>query len=149
MRVRDATGAFRGALRREHRRRCLCAARLPEEDATDSETKLGSCRIPVQTNLVEVRTMDRQSFENVWDALEETPAESANMTMRSNLLIAIEQRVRSWDVTQAEAANRLGITQPRLSDLLRGRITNFSLDTLINLAALAGLTVRLDIVEAA
>nr|WP_245262351.1 XRE family transcriptional regulator [Mesorhizobium sp. WSM3626] len=94
-------------------------------------------------------TMERQSFENVWDALEGTPAESANMTMRSNLLIAIEQRVRSWDVTQAEAANRLGITQPRLSDLLRGRITNFSLDTLINLAALAGLTVRLDIVEAA
>ncbi|WP_027145958.1 XRE family transcriptional regulator [Mesorhizobium sp. Cs1299R1N3] len=93
--------------------------------------------------------MERQSFENVWDALEGTPAESANMTMRSNLLIAIEQRVRSWDVTQAEAANRLGITQPRLSDLLRGRITNFSLDTLINLAALAGLTVRLDIVEAA
>nr|WP_246682659.1 XRE family transcriptional regulator [Mesorhizobium sp. B3-2-1] len=95
------------------------------------------------------RTMERQSFENVWDALEDTPAESANMTMRSNLLIAIEQRVRSWDVTQAEAANRLGITQPRLSDLLRGRITNFSLDTLINLAALAGLVVRLDIADAA
>src|SRR6188472_671808 len=94
-------------------------------------------------------TMERQSFENVWDALEDTPAEAANMTMRSNLLIAIEQRVRSWNVTQAEAAERLGITQPRLSDLLRGRIANFSLDALINLAAQAGLTVRLDIAEAA
>ena len=52
--------------------------------------------------------VERQSFENVWDALENTPAESANMTMRSNLLIAIEQRVRSWDVMQAEAANRQG-----------------------------------------
>ncbi|TPM27900.1 XRE family transcriptional regulator [Mesorhizobium sp. B2-3-4] len=93
--------------------------------------------------------MERQSFGNVWDALENTPAESANMTMRSNLLIAIEQRVRRWNITQAEAAARLAITQPRLNDLLRGRITNFSLDTLINLAALAGLTVRLEIAEAA
>jgi predicted XRE-type DNA-binding protein len=93
--------------------------------------------------------MERQSFSNVWDALENTPAEAASMTMRSNLLIAIEQRVRSWHVTQAEAARRLGITQPRLNDLLRGRITNFSLDALINLAVQAGLKVRLDIAEAA
>ena len=63
--------------------------------------------------------------------------------------LASEQRVRSWGVTQAEAARRLRITQPRLNDLLRGRITNFSLDTLINLAGQAGLTVRLDIAEAA
>lgn len=93
--------------------------------------------------------MERQSFANVWDALEDTPAEAASMIMRSNLLIAVEQRVRSWGVTQAEAAKRLGITQPRLNDLLRGRITNFSLDTLINLASQAGLSVRLDIAEAA
>jgi predicted XRE-type DNA-binding protein len=93
--------------------------------------------------------MERQSFENVWDALEESPGEAANMSMRSSLLIAIEQQVRGWNVTQAEAARRLGITQPRLNDLLRGRITNFSLDTLINLAGQAGLTVRLDIARAA
>lgn len=93
--------------------------------------------------------MERQSFENVWQVLEDTPAEAANMSMRSSLLIAIEQQVRGWKVTQAEAARRLGITQPRLNDLLRGRITNFSLDTLINLAGQAGLTVRLDIARAA
>lgn len=93
--------------------------------------------------------MERQSFSNVWDALEDTPAKAANMTMRSHLLIAIEQRVRNWDITQAEAARRLGITQPRLNDLLRGRVMNFSLDALINLASRAGLSVRLDIAEAA
>ncbi len=93
--------------------------------------------------------MERQSFANVWDALENTPQEAASMSMRSSLLIAIDQRVRSWNVTQTEAAKRLGITQPRLNDLLRGRITNFSLDTLIDLATQAGLTVRLDIAEAA
>lgn len=89
--------------------------------------------------------MERQSFANVWDALEDTQAEAANMTMRSNLLIAIEQKVRGWNITQIEAARRLGITQPRLNDLLRGRVHNFSLDTLINLARQAGLSVRLDI----
>lgn len=93
--------------------------------------------------------MERQSFENVWDALEDTPAEAANISMRSALLIAIEQKVRSWDMTQSEAAHRLGITQPRLNDLLKGRITNFSLDALINLSAQAGLSVRLDIADAA
>ena len=75
--------------------------------------------------------MEHQSFTNVWDALENTPSDAANMTMRSALLIAIEQRVRGWKITQAEAAQRLGVTQPRLNDLLRGRITSFSLDALI------------------
>jgi predicted XRE-type DNA-binding protein len=93
--------------------------------------------------------VERQIFDNVWDALEETPAEAARMTMRSNLLIAIDQRVRSWEITQAEAAHRLGVTQPRLNDLLRGKITKFSLDTLIEIAIQAGLAVRLDIAQAA
>lgn len=93
--------------------------------------------------------MEKQTFENVWDALEDTPEEAANMTMRSSLLIAIGERVRNWEVTQAEAAKRLGITQPRLNDLLRGKINNFSLDALIALAGRAGLAVRLDIAEAA
>ncbi len=93
--------------------------------------------------------MKRQRFDNVWDALENTPAEAANMTLRARLLIAIEERVRSWNVTQAEAARRLGITQPRLNDLLRGKIMNFSLDTLINLATQAGLAVRMEIAQAA
>ena len=93
--------------------------------------------------------MKRQKFDNVWDALERTPAETANMTMRSRLLIAIEQQVRSWNVTQAAAARRLGIAQPRLNDLLRGKIVNFSVDTLLDLAAKAGLSVRIDIDRAA
>ena len=53
--------------------------------------------------------MKRRQFDNIWEALEETPAKAANMTLRSRLLIAIEQRVKGWDVTQAVAARRLGI----------------------------------------
>jgi predicted XRE-type DNA-binding protein len=93
--------------------------------------------------------MERRSFENVWDALEDTPAEAASLTMRSAVMIAVEQRVRGWNVTQAEAARRLSITQPRLSDLLKGKIAKFSLDTLIDLATRSGLVVRLDIDQAA
>ncbi|WP_436108974.1 helix-turn-helix domain-containing protein [Neorhizobium tomejilense] len=93
--------------------------------------------------------MERQSFSNVWDALEDTPAEASNMSMRSALLIAIEQKVRNWNVTQKDAAARLGISQPRLNDLLRGRIANFSLDALVELAGKVGLSVRLDIADAA
>jgi predicted XRE-type DNA-binding protein len=93
--------------------------------------------------------MERQTFANVWDAIEDTPSEAANMTMRSDLLIALRNTVEGWNLTQAEAARRLGLTQPRLNDLLRGRIANFSLDSLINIARQAGLSVRLEIDAAA
>jgi predicted XRE-type DNA-binding protein len=89
--------------------------------------------------------MEHQEYANVWDALTDSPEESANMTMRSNLLIALQQKVKSWEVTQAEAARRLGVTQPRLNDLLHSKIDKFSLDKLINLAIHAGISVRLDI----
>ena len=89
--------------------------------------------------------MEQQEFANVWDALTDTPEEAANMTMRSNLMIAIQQKVGGWNVTQADAARRLRITQPRLNDLLRNKIDKFSLDMLIGLAGLAGITVRLEI----
>lgn len=93
--------------------------------------------------------MKPQSFENVWDALTDSPEEAASMTMRSDLLIAIEQRVRSWKITQADAARRLGVSQPRLNDLLRGKIANFSLDALVDLANRAGLSVSMKIARAA
>ncbi|MCK6454896.1 MAG: XRE family transcriptional regulator [Alphaproteobacteria bacterium] len=91
----------------------------------------------------------REAFDNVWDALEDTTEAAANMTLRSNLLIALQEQIRSWRITQAEAARRLQITQPRLNDLLRGRINNFSLDALVNLMHRAGLVVRVDVAAAA
>ena len=90
-----------------------------------------------------------ERFENVWTALEPTAGAAANMTMRSDLLIALQERVGSWKVTQAEAARRLETSQPRLNDLLRGRINKFSLDMLVELADRAGLEVSLRIKKAA
>ena len=89
--------------------------------------------------------MKEQRFKSVWDAIEASPAEAANMKARSDVMIAIRQVIDKWKVTQAEAAKRLGITQPRLNDLLRGRIDKFSLDALMNLAVRAGLSVRVKV----
>ena len=71
------------------------------------------------------------------------------MKARSDLVIAIREVVDSWRVTQAEAAKRLGVTQPRMNDLVRGRIDKFSLDALMKLAAQAGLSVHVKVVRPA
>ncbi len=81
--------------------------------------------------------------------MEDLPTEAANMRLRSELMIAVQQAVAGWGMTQAEAARRLDVTQPRLNDLLRGRIGNFSLDALILLAGRAGLVVRMEIAQTA
>jgi predicted XRE-type DNA-binding protein len=93
--------------------------------------------------------MKRQKFASVWDALYDDPAVAANMQVRSELMIALRRKVENWKISQTEAARRLRLTQPRLSDLMRGRIDKFSLDALINLAGAAGLAVSLKIREAA
>jgi predicted XRE-type DNA-binding protein len=86
-----------------------------------------------------------QVFASVWDAFEDSPEAAHNLRLRSELLIAIQETVAGWGVTQTEAARRLEVTQPRLNDMLRGRIDKFSLDALALLAAKAGLAVRLKI----
>ncbi|MFN0192607.1 MAG: helix-turn-helix domain-containing protein [Aestuariivirga sp.] len=93
--------------------------------------------------------MKMKSYANVWDALEDSPEAAAAMTMRSDLMIALTEHVKSLKLTQAAAAKRLGVTQPRLNDMLRGRINNFSIDALITLARRAGLTVELKVKKAA
>ena len=93
--------------------------------------------------------MKAQRFQNVWEAIENSPEEAANMKARSDVLIAIRQIIAGWKVTQSAAAKKLGITQPRLNDLLRSRIDKFSLDALMNLAARAGLSVKVKVVRSA
>jgi predicted XRE-type DNA-binding protein len=89
--------------------------------------------------------MRKQRFASVWDAIEPSGAAAASMKARANLMHAIGDAVAAWDTTQAAAAKRLGLTQPRMNDLLRGRIAKFSLDALIDLATRAGLKVRVEV----
>jgi predicted XRE-type DNA-binding protein len=93
--------------------------------------------------------MKYEEFESVWDAIEKDPIVAANLKARSSVMMAIEQTVKSWNLSQVTAAKRLGLTQPRLNDLLRGRINKFSLDALMTVAAKAGLSVEVKIEKAA
>lgn len=78
-------------------------------------------------------------FASVWDAIEDTPQQAASMRARSELLMALQAWIKDADITQVVAARRFGITQPRMSDLIRGRINLFSLDALMDMATIAGL----------
>jgi predicted XRE-type DNA-binding protein len=93
--------------------------------------------------------MKYEEFESVWDAIEKDPIVAANLKARSSVMMAIEQTVKSWNLSQVTAAKRLGLTQPRLNDLLRGRINKFSLDALMTVAAKAGLSVEVKVERAA
>ena len=90
-----------------------------------------------------------EEFANVWDAIADTPEEAANLTVRSDLMMKIEEIVKENGWTQAEAAKRCGVTQPRINDLLRGRIARFSLDALVNIASALGRKVRVSLEDAA
>ena len=90
-----------------------------------------------------------KAHESVWHALAASDAEAASMRLRADLMVALRDRVEGWDVTQAEAARRLGISQPRLNDLLKGRIEKFSMDMLVKLGTRAGFRVEMKLRKAA
>ena len=72
-------------------------------------------------------------YASVWDALADTPEQAANLRARTELMQQIAAIVKKNRWTQTEAAQRCGITQPRMNDLLRGRVSRFSLDALVNM----------------
>jgi predicted XRE-type DNA-binding protein len=86
---------------------------------------------------------------NVFIDLAFDKAEAENLKLRSELMMRIEEFYRKSGMTQAAAAKSLGLTQPRLNALLKGRIGLFSLDALVNVASRAGLNVRLVVRKAA
>ena len=92
---------------------------------------------------------NRKAYDSVWQALAKDEAEAETMRLRADLLIALRDRVVAWKLTQAEAAKRLGISQPRLNNMLRGQIESFSLDMLTKLACRAGLKVEMKLKKAA
>ena len=86
-----------------------------------------------------------RTYASVWDALADTPEQAANLRARAELMRKIATIVKKNRWTQAEAAKRCGITQPRINDLLRGRVSRFSLDALVNIATSLGRRVRVEI----
>ena len=93
--------------------------------------------------------MSKQRFTSVWDAIEDTPEEAENMKLRSVLMTALKNHLARTEMNQGQAAKLLGVTQPRISDLMRGKINLFGLDALVNMATAAGLHIEIRVLDAA
>ena len=93
--------------------------------------------------------MTSKRFDSVWDAIEDTPAQAENMKLRSSLMMALKDHISREGLSQSRAAKVFGVTQPRVSDLMRGKIELFSLDTLVNMLAEADLHVEMRVAVAA
>lgn len=92
--------------------------------------------------------MSNQRFASVWDAIEDTPEEAENMKLRSILMMELKNHIARTGMSQAQAAKLFGVTQPRVSDLMRGKINLFALDALVNMATAAGLRIEMRVFEA-
>jgi predicted XRE-type DNA-binding protein len=93
--------------------------------------------------------MNKKRFTDVWNAIEDTPAQAENVKLRSALIMALKDHLARTGLNQSEAAKLLGVTQPRISELMRGKIELFGLDTLVNMIGAAGLHVKMRIWDAA
>lgn len=79
-----------------------------------------------------------ETFNSVWDALADTPEQAANLRARAELMRQIAAVIEANGWKQSDAALHCGVTQPRINDLMRGRVSRFSLDALVNIATAIG-----------
>ena len=86
-----------------------------------------------------------ERYASVWDAIADTPQEAENLRVHSELMDKITALIAQNNWKQAEAASRCGVTQPRINDLLRGRISRFSLDALVSIVAALGRRVHVEL----
>jgi predicted XRE-type DNA-binding protein len=93
--------------------------------------------------------MSEQRFSSVWDAIEDTTETAENMKLRSVLMMALKNHITNTGMSQAQAAKLFGVTQPRVSDLMRGKINLFGLDALVNMVTAAGLHIEMKVLDAA
>jgi predicted XRE-type DNA-binding protein len=87
----------------------------------------------------------KDRFTSVWDALEDDPVRQENLKLRSALMIEIAERIKEEGLTQTQAAEVLHITQPRVSALLKGKINDFRLDSLVDMAHRLGMHVSINV----
>jgi predicted XRE-type DNA-binding protein len=89
-----------------------------------------------------MKATETTTFGSVWDALADTPEEAANLKLRAQLMHEIANVVKQTALKQEQAAELCGITQPRLNDLLMGKLSRFSLDALVNIGARVGVALQ-------
>ncbi len=91
----------------------------------------------------------RRGHRNVFRDLGFSPVEAEHLRVRSQLMIELSTLIEDRGLTQARAAALFGVSQPRVSDLVRGKIDRFSIDTLIAMLGQAGVRVQLTTKRAA
>jgi predicted XRE-type DNA-binding protein len=91
----------------------------------------------------------KKASANVFEDLGFQKAEADNLRIRTELMVALRKRIASRELTQAHAATLLGVSQPRISDLVRGKIDLFSIDTLVNMLSRAGAKVTVGVKRSA
>lgn len=84
-------------------------------------------------------------FTSVWNALEDDPVRRENLKLRSALMMEITERIKEQGLTQTQSAEILHITQPRVSALLKGKINDFRLDSLVDMAHRSGMHVSINV----
>ena len=87
----------------------------------------------------------RRAKHDVFTELGFGPEEAATLRVRAELMIALQRVIEAQHLTQARAARVLGVTQPRISDLMRGKIERFSVDTLVAMLGHVGAKVRISV----
>jgi predicted XRE-type DNA-binding protein len=125
---------------------------LRQENASDAESgyQVGQAALQPAAGTKEAKMKINQptitkGSGNVFADLGFSPAESRNLHIRAQMITALRKFIEKEGLTQADAAKRLRVSQPRVSDLTRGKISRFSLDTLVNMLTDAGLSVDLRI----
>ena len=98
---------------------------------------------------LEMKKNAKLRFASVWDAIEDTPEQAESMKLRSRLMMAVQDRINREGLSQAQTAKTLGVTQPRISDLMRGRISLFSVEALIDMLMHLGMRVEIKVKQAA
>ena len=93
--------------------------------------------------------MTKTRYANIWDAIEKSPAEAANLKLRSSLMLALRRHIEREGLSQTQAATVFGVSQPRISNLMHGKINAFSIDMLVKMLTAAGLHVSVRVRKAA
>ena len=97
----------------------------------------------------EVKKPLKRRFASVWDAIEDTPEDAESMKLRARLMMALQDRINRESLSQKQIAKTLGVTHPRASDLMRGRIILFSIESLVGMLTRLGLRVEMNVKPAA
>jgi predicted XRE-type DNA-binding protein len=127
----------------------LCRPRLRKEVAKDRAARsrrrrAAACRVNSVARR-ELAVAKPRRYANAFEAVGLEPLQAEHLRIRADLMIAVERLIAERQLTQAAAAKLLHVTQPRISDLMRGKIERFSIDTLVEMLGRAGVDVSVKV----